>query len=841
MHTRLTNLLLVFCLVFLQQLTAQTPIITGFSPIAAHPRAVLTIYGSNLNAGTGARHVFIGRVKAQVLNVSSDSLQVRVPFGSTIGPVVLSANNKTVSSKLHFVPTYPANTSTPTNLNFWPTEGDVNIPQSGGRYDTGIKSADLDNDGNVDLITRVSYSQSIPANIIYNPFYYRMRIFKNTSGLTGGLSSSLTTAPFDFVADSSYTPGKYNRLYDFDLGDINSDGNMDIVARTDSGICIFLNKGIGIGYNMFNKILIQNPLLYSLPLTVNIRFALKLIDFDGNGKLDVLVTTPNSLVILSNNSTSTNLLASNFSINKILTVAPERPSWVIFSEDITNDGKPDILFYNTYPYLTTYDSMSYMENQFGLSSTILDSQAFGIATVVNFLAYPQGSLITDLNQDSLLDVITSFSVNKLGFQSNAGNPYFIFAQSTSINPTVVYQLFYASDMTGDGKVDLVTNGSTDILVHKNNNSILAPLDASLFNSVTYSRPLYGFDNMGPVCDIDKDGRPDLVGVKHTPISTIMSARLLVSRNTYNIQAPSVQTSSATVSHLYANSFRLTIQTPGNGTGRIILLKQGTAAITSNPVNYTYYAATQNFSTSPALADGSKIVYVGDTNVITISGLSPFTTYQIKIMEVNGWANATRFLTTGAYNTSTATLPVTWLNFEGEKQGNQIKLDWQTASEINSAWFEVERSYEGAEWEHAGKVKAAGNSNSISRYSFTDNHSGIEKPITDFVYYRLRQVDKDGSFSYSTTIQIQLHQPQLGEEQITYTAYPIPFGSGFTLSSNSNNYFSYELYNTFGQLQMKGEALSGSSELNTQSLSTGIYILHIRNAQNQLSTLKVCRE
>ncbi len=252
-------------------------------------------------------------------------------------------------------------------------------------------------------------------------------------------------------------------------------------------------------------------------------------------------------------------------------------------------------------------------------------------------------------------------------------------------------------------------------------------------------------------------------------------------------------------------------------------------------------ATQNFGTSPALADGSRVVYVGDADVVNISGLTPFTNYQIRIVEVNGWANGTNYQVPISYDFSTTTLPVTWLSFEGEKQGNQIKLDWKTASEINSAWFEVERSYEGKEWEQVGKVKAAGNTNNISSYSFTDTHSGIENPNTDFVYYRLKQLDIDGTFSYSSIVQIQLRQPQLAEEQITYTAYPVPFGSGFTLSSNSNNYFSYELYNTFGQLLMQGEAQNGRSEINTQSLNTGIYILHIRNAQNQLSTLKVCKE
>lgn len=843
MQKRFTFLLLFFCLVILQHLAGQTPIITGISPVAAHPRAVLTIYGSDLNAGSGARHVFIGNVKAQVLSVSSDSLQVRVPFGATIGPVVLSANNKTVRSKLHFVPTYPTSTSTPTNLDFWPIDGSVNILQIGARYEVDFKSADLDNDGNVDLITRLSYI-NIPLNSIHAPHFQRMRVFKNLGGPAGGLSNSIFSTPFDFVVDSTITPWKYKYVYGFDFGDINSDGNLDLVARTDSGVCFFINKGIGIGLNMFHRVFIQHPLLNTIPSGVGSRDALKLMDFDGNGKLDVLVTTPNFLVMLSNNSTTTNLSVSNFSINIIRTLSNPNPSYNVFSEDLTNDGKPDILFYHSQPYNSNYDSMSFMENQFGIASSILDSQAFGIATVVNGFRRPWVSLLADLNQDSTIDIATGFvastSAHSLGFQSNAGSPSFIFSQATSFNTPSLASINSVC-LTGDGKVDLVRVGNNGFIVYKNNNSILAPLDASLFNVAMYSRPLSYTSYIGPVCDLDKDGRPDLVSSAQATISSTLSARLLVARNTYEILSPTIPTSSATVSHLFANSIRINIQTPGNGTGRLILIRSGTVPVASYPVDYTYYAATQNFGTSPVLADGSRVVYVGDTDVVNISGLTPYTTYQIRIVEVNGWANGTNYQVPISYNFSTTTLPVTWLSFEGEKQGNQIKLDWQTASEINSAWFEAERSYEGKEWGQVGKVKAAGNTNNISSYSYTDTHTGIENPNTDFVYYRLKQLDIDGTFSYSSIVQIQLRQPQLAEEQITYTAYPVPFGSGFTLSSNSNNYFSYELYNTFGQLLMQGEAQNGSSEINTQSINSGIYILHIRNAQNQLSTLKVCKE
>jgi len=150
----------------------------------------------------------VGNVKAQVISVSSDSIKVRVPFGAIVGPIALSANNKTVCSNLHFVPTYPASTATPSNLNFWPTEGDVNIAQIGMRNDVAYKSGDMDNDGKVDLCTKLEIL-NYPSTLIYDPYYVKLRLFKNNSNNTGGLSNANFDNPIDFIADSSVT-GKFN-------------------------------------------------------------------------------------------------------------------------------------------------------------------------------------------------------------------------------------------------------------------------------------------------------------------------------------------------------------------------------------------------------------------------------------------------------------------------------------------------------------------------------------------------------------------------------------------------------------------------------------------------------
>lgn len=92
------------------------------------------------------------------------------------------------------------------------------------------------------------------------------------------------------------------------------------------------------------------------------------------------------------------------------------------------------------------------------------------------------------------------------------------------------------------------------------------------------------------------------------------------------------------------------------------------------------------------------------------------------------------------------LPVHLLDFTGRLENNTAVLSWQTAEEINSSVFEIERSYDGQVFSKIGTVAAAGNSSATNNYSYTDRY--ITQKIN---YYRLKMIDKDGHFEYSTTI------------------------------------------------------------------------------------------
>jgi len=89
------------------------------------------------------------------------------------------------------------------------------------------------------------------------------------------------------------------------------------------------------------------------------------------------------------------------------------------------------------------------------------------------------------------------------------------------------------------------------------------------------------------------------------------------------------------------------------------------------------------------------------------------------------------------------LPVTWISFEAEVKGNSTVLTWATAEEFNNAGFEIERSDDGILFNQIGKVDPASAAVAVHNYYFHDDN-----PVKGINYYRIRQVDIDGGYSYS---------------------------------------------------------------------------------------------
>jgi len=126
-------------------------------------------------------------------------------------------------------------------------------------------------------------------------------------------------------------------------------------------------------------------------------------------------------------------------------------------------------------------------------------------------------------------------------------------------------------------------------------------------------------------------------------------------------------------------------------------------------------------------------------------------------------------------TNMAPLPIELVYFDGEAEGRKNRLEWTTVSETNNDFFTLERSKDAANFEEAGIIDGAGNSNQTLNYHMYD-----ENPYFPVTYYRLKQTDFDGEYSYSEVVAIQNYE---GGEFNAGELYPNPTDGKFYIDLN----------------------------------------------------------
>lgn len=119
------------------------------------------------------------------------------------------------------------------------------------------------------------------------------------------------------------------------------------------------------------------------------------------------------------------------------------------------------------------------------------------------------------------------------------------------------------------------------------------------------------------------------------------------------------------------------------------------------------------------------------------------------------------------------VPVELTSFTGSVQGDGVVLQWATATELNNQGFEIERSSSTQDWAKIGYVPGFGTSTEPKSYSFMDNNVSVGK-----YYYRLKQLDFDGSFEYSDAIEVLVDLTPTNFE--LFQNYPNPFNPTTTI-------------------------------------------------------------
>lgn len=215
------------------------------------------------------------------------------------------------------------------------------------------------------------------------------------------------------------------------------------------------------------------------------------------------------------------------------------------------------------------------------------------------------------------------------------------------------------------------------------------------------------------------------------------------------------------------------------------------------------------------------------NETPISGATSLGGNIYQFAGVTAIANNLRF-TLGTTDTNQTPLPVELLSFDAELMDNQhVKLNWQTASEINNDFFTIERSSNGNNWQEVNKIKGAGNSSSRLRYSEIDYN-----PYNGLSFYRLKQTDFDGQFEYSKIISTHIKNNEKSQVKI----YPNPSNNQIILEGSPSELEEIEIYNSLGQnmtLLTNPISTSGSqSVIDMSNLNTGFYYLKTKTTTNK---------
>lgn len=200
-----------------------------------------------------------------------------------------------------------------------------------------------------------------------------------------------------------------------------------------------------------------------------------------------------------------------------------------------------------------------------------------------------------------------------------------------------------------------------------------------------------------------------------------------------------------------------------------------------------------------------------------------------------------------YNAQTATfsnppLPVQLTGFSGQAQATYSDLRWETAQELNSDTFEVEASRDGRTFSTVARVAAAGTSATANRYTY--RHATSQPGLR---YYRLRQVDLDGSSTYSSVITLSASEVT---GNLRVTTGPNPFTNSLTLHLNTTGVMpaqaTVELRTLTGQLLDRrvfrpGLTQSAALELTgLDGIPAGIYLVRVLT-DGQTMALKVVKQ
>jgi hypothetical protein len=189
-----------------------------------------------------------------------------------------------------------------------------------------------------------------------------------------------------------------------------------------------------------------------------------------------------------------------------------------------------------------------------------------------------------------------------------------------------------------------------------------------------------------------------------------------------------------------------------------------------------------------------------------------------------------YYTVGTLDNAISPLPIELLNFNAKVNNNKVDVNWTTASEFNNDYFTIYKSKNGINFDQIAIVDGAGNSTSTNNYSIVDN-----TPFEGLSYYRLKQTDINGEYSFSN-----IEQVEFSNQEFSFNVFPNPNSGNtifFSLYSEAGENTTAVFYDVTGKVVFSSQFTSEKTgnefyEIDTPyGLPNGIYIIKITSNQN----------
>ncbi|MFL5743201.1 MAG: FG-GAP-like repeat-containing protein [Niastella sp.] len=592
-------------------------------------------------------------------------------------------------------------------------------------------------------------------------------------------------------------------------------------------------------------------------------------DFDGDGDVDILFQTNTSAgspfnYARSNHNGTFTIVVQSASPFAGLTLPDANIAGSYRPADYDGDGDIDLWV------AANGGTGTYFRND-GSSFSSQSTTGFPNPAAVGRIT------VADFDGDGDADILFQTGTNTSGFnyaRSNGNGTFTTVAQNSSPFSSVTLpdaaqiSTYRAADFDGDGDIDLwaTANSSTGTYFRNDGSSF------SLQPSTTF--PAAGFTGRNIIGDFDADGDADILYQTASNTSPFAYARsdgngsfttftqgsspfaglTLNDAAVFGNYKPNdfdgdgdidlwmlADNSSGTYYMLNGSPPTLASTNPANDAAGVLrdanINLTFTESVTKNTGNITIIKASDNSVVETINVTSGQVTGSGTAYVINPSTtLASNTTFSVRIAggafldatstEFPGISGSQFQFTTGTV------LPLLWLSANAVFENGQVNIHWRTTGELNTSHFEIERSVDGAFYKIIGQTASA---NSAGEHLYTFADKGVQPGYTYF--YRLKQVDIDESFNYSSTLQVDIGGERMAVLKISNNPVRSDMVLSITLPQAQNARLI--LVNQAGAtlLERKENLQAGETimTVRTSNLPTGIYYLILFAGRDKLRT------